>query len=64
MSDVKTAALPDVSPDNTNRHAAKAEARKAGADAIGEALKAYFDDLSSEPVPDRFIDLLASLENK
>ena len=35
---------------------------KVGSDAVGEALKAYFDGIVSEPVPDRFLDLLSSLE--
>ena len=33
-------------------------------DAIGRALKAHYDDLVSEPVPDRFLDLLADLEQE
>ncbi len=33
-------------------------------DAIGRALKAHYDDLVSEPVPDRFLDLLADLEKE
>lgn len=37
---------------------------KVGTDAIGLALKAYFDGLVSEPVPDRFMELLSRLEDK
>ena len=37
---------------------------KVGSDAVGEALKAYFDGIVSEPIPDRFLDLLSSLETK
>jgi hypothetical protein len=33
-------------------------------DAIGRALKAHYDDLVSEPVPDRFLHLLADLEQE
>lgn len=31
--------------------------------AIGTRLKAMFDDVVNEPVPDRFLELLARLEN-
>ena len=31
-------------------------------DALGQALKAHYDDLISSPIPDRFLALLAELE--
>lgn len=31
---------------------------------IGDQLRAMYDDLVQQPVPDRFIDLLAELEGK
>lgn len=31
---------------------------------IGRRLKAMYDDVLSEPIPDRFMELLAKLENK
>lgn len=47
---------------------AKAGARKQGTDgtverAIGSRLRAYYDELSREPVPDRFVDLLKRLDD-
>lgn len=33
-------------------------------DAIGRSLKAHYDDLVSSPVPDKFLVLLAELEEK
>jgi Anti-sigma factor NepR len=33
-------------------------------DAIGRSLKAHYDDIVSEPVPDRLLALLAELEAK
>jgi hypothetical protein len=30
--------------------------------AIGKRLKAYYDDVASEPVPDRFLSLLDALD--
>ena len=30
--------------------------------AIGKQLKAYYDDVASEPVPDRFLSLLDALD--
>jgi hypothetical protein len=33
-------------------------------DLIGRALKAHFDDLTTSPLPDRFMALLAELEAK
>ena len=33
-------------------------------DAIGRALKAHYDDLVKAPLPDRFLDLLADLEEE
>ena len=33
-------------------------------DAIGRSLKAHFDDLISSPIPDKFLVLLAELEEK
>ena len=45
----------------------KAGTRRPGADgtverAIGSRLRAYYDELSREPVPDRFVDLLKRLD--
>jgi hypothetical protein len=31
-------------------------------DVIGEKLRAYYENMASEPVPDRFADLLKQLE--
>lgn len=31
--------------------------------AIGKRLKAYYDDVASEPVPDRFLSLLDALDD-
>ena len=33
-------------------------------DTIGRALKAHYDDLVHAPLPDKFLDLLARLENE
>ena len=33
-------------------------------DAIGRALKAHYDDLVKEPLPERFLDLLSDLEGE
>lgn len=33
-------------------------------DTIGRALKAHYDDLVHAPLPDKFLDLLAQLENE
>jgi hypothetical protein len=33
-------------------------------DFIGRALKAHFDDIASNPIPDKFLVLLAQLEAK
>ena len=33
-------------------------------DVIGRSLKAYFDDISQAPIPDKFLALLAELEAK
>lgn len=32
--------------------------------ALGRHLRAMFDDLANEPVPDKFVQLLQDLENK
>jgi hypothetical protein len=47
---------------------AKAGPRRQGADgtverAIGSRLRAYYDELAREPVPDRFVDLLKRLDD-
>ena len=47
-----------------NRRSASLESAKLGGDAIGRALQAHFRELAAEPIPDRFLELLASLENK
>jgi hypothetical protein len=31
---------------------------------IGRSLKAYYDDFAKEPIPDRFLVLLAQLESR
>ncbi|MFD2236321.1 NepR family anti-sigma factor [Aureimonas populi] len=42
---------------------AAAGGQEAGASsAIGRRLKAYYDDVASEPVPDRFMALLDALD--
>jgi Anti-sigma factor NepR len=33
-------------------------------DLIGTRLKLYYDEVADQPVPDRFLKLLAELENK
>ena len=33
-------------------------------DMIGKRLRAYYEEIASEPVPDRFLDLLNELEAK
>lgn len=33
-------------------------------DMIGKRLRAFYDEIASEPVPDRFLDLLNELEAK
>jgi hypothetical protein len=50
------------------RGRAKPGGRRQGADgaverAIGSRLRAYYDELAREPVPDRFVDLLKRLDN-
>ena len=47
----------------------KASIRKDGAAAnveshIGKQLKAVYDDVLNQPIPDRFLDLLSQLESK
>jgi hypothetical protein len=47
---------------------AKAGPRRQGPDgtverAIGSRLRAYYDELAREPVPDRFVDLLKRLDD-
>ena len=49
--------LPVLSPSS-----AKAEPQIQ--DLIGRRLKAYYDDVVNEPVPDRFVELLNRLEAK
>mgnify|MGYP007017182688 CR=1 FL=1 len=36
--------------------------RQDGRNAIGRRLKAYYEDVASEPVPDRFLSLLDALD--
>lgn len=43
--------------------AARAQGGELGtSSAIGRRLKAYYDDVASEPVPDRFLSLLDKLD--
>lgn len=49
------------------QHAEAPSARAQGSElgntsAIGRRLKAYYDDVASEPVPDRFLSLLDALD--
>lgn len=58
----------EAPPPETSRGRAKAGPRRQGADgsverAIGSRLRAYYDELSREPVPDRFVDLLKRLDD-
>jgi hypothetical protein len=51
------------------RGKAKPGPRRQGADggverAIGSRLRAYYDELAREPVPDRFVDLLKRLDDE
>lgn len=58
----------DSSQSEIARGKAKAGGPGQGADssverAIGSRLRAYYDELSREPVPDRFVDLLKRLDD-
>lgn len=55
--------------DDQNKPIQPAKGEKAGDEvdlgpstAIGKRLKAYFEDVASEPVPDRFLSLLDALD--
>ncbi|MBY0613091.1 MAG: hypothetical protein K2P80_12995 [Beijerinckiaceae bacterium] len=62
-SDIDVGA-PDAEQASESRRQPSLESAKLGGDAIGRALQAHFRDLAAEPIPDRFLDLLASLESK
>lgn len=53
-------------PDNSTGGKSGAAARLGGEveNAIGRRLKAMYDDVLNEPVPDRFLELLAKLDGK
>ena len=57
-------ALEQAQPAPQPLPAGNAQSIQVGSDAIGSALKAYFSDLVAEPMPDRFLELLSSLEKK
>ena len=62
----------DSMEDRDNREGAQPEHETAPASggptdlgsssAIGKRLKAYYDDVASEPIPDRFLSLLDALD--
>ena len=56
--DRKLGKEPDLSA--TSTHAAGMD--HGTSSAIGRRLKAYYDDVASEPVPDRFLSLLNALD--
>ena len=51
----------DVNISNSPQPATRQGGEAAQA-AIGKRLKAYYDDVASEPVPDRFLSLLDALD--
>jgi hypothetical protein len=58
-----------VSLSNGRKARPRAAVRKDGAPAnveghIGKQLKAVYDDVLNQPIPDRFLDLLSQLESK
>jgi len=57
---------PAGGPEQAADRKAGAAARLGGEveNAIGRRLKAMYDDVLNEPVPDRFLDLLAKLDRK
>ena len=64
--DVQVSTPSMAAPSDTKRSARKkpAHLEQAGSDALGEALKQHYNGLVSEPVPGRFLELLAALEAK
>ncbi len=64
MANEKDRPMPDMA-----KGRAKAGGRTRGADtsmerAIGSRLRAYYDEVAREPVPDRFVDLLKRLDSR
>ncbi len=60
----------DNKPRKPNKPAKKSEnmhysaaARPQVSDVIGRRLKTYYDELAAQPIPDRFLELLAKLES-
>ncbi|WP_182085434.1 NepR family anti-sigma factor [Aureimonas sp. ME7] len=51
---------PDTSPSPSQPEIGQPELGTSSA--IGRRLKAYYDDVASEPVPDRFLSLLDALD--
>jgi len=48
------------------KHSAQPKVNSAGTveKAIGSRLRAYYDEVAKEPVPDRFLDLLKRLDRQ
>ena len=61
MIDPKSSDSADV---GRGQHDLHAELNPKIQDALGQALKAHYDDLINAPIPDRFLVLLAELEAK
>jgi hypothetical protein len=64
----------DVEPDREQAHASEPEALPTGSaekantadlqSLIGRQLRAVYDDIAKQPVPDRFIELMQQLDTK
>jgi len=64
MKNIKQKAQGSKSKDLTPEHSNSTGPRPEIYDLIGKRLRGYFDDVASQPVPDRFVELLKQLDEK
>jgi hypothetical protein len=64
MADIEKKTRKNKSKDSKFDHMKNAKAKPEVYDLIGKRLRVYFEEVASQPVPDRFVDLLNQLEAK
>ena len=64
MKNIKQKAQGSKSKDLTPEQSTPISPRPEIYDLIGKRLRGYFDDVASQPVPDRFVELLKQLDEK